>query len=364
MIKHVTTKRDLKRFIRFQQVLYQKDPHYVPPLFFIVYQELKKVVLKTNEYTALLAYKNKKIVGRLLYTVDHSKHKNKPVGYFSFYDVIDDINVSRALFDTMTNDLAKKDIQYIEGTFAPYDPDTRRGVLVKGFHDDPVVFSSYNKPYYQTHLELLGYYKVIDTVALKADVSQATRKRLKIITSFFERNHNVKIDHLNMKNLDADLEDVHTILSEADSDVIYQETPNMAMIERAAKQLKPFINPKFILIAREENTSRPIAFCLVLPDYHQVFKKMQGKLKLWTFFKERKHITRARGMMQYVVPEYQNSGLLGKLFYHIYQAFKEAEITDFEAGTIVEENTKSIDAFQKFGGEITKVYRIYGKDID
>ncbi len=363
MIKKVTTKKELKAFIHFQEILYKDDPHYVPPLFFIVYNELKKQVLKTQKYTALLSYRNDEIVGRLLYTVDESKHKHTDVGYFSFYDVIDDITVSESLFNAAKEDLLNQNIPYIEGTFAPYDPDTRRGILVKGFDDDPVIFTSYNKPYYADHLTKLGFEKVIDTVALKADVSDATRKRLKTINTFFDRNHSIRIDSLDLKHLDRDMNDIHTILSQADTDVIYQETPSMDMIERAAKQLKPFINPKFILIARETDTNTPVAFCLVLPDYHQVFKKMKGRLKLWTFFKARKEITRARGMMQYVIPEYQNSGLLGKLFYAIYLAFKEEGITDFEAGTIVEDNKKSIDAFQKFGGKITKIYRIYGKDI-
>lgn len=64
-----------------------------------------------------------------------------------------------------------------------------------------------------------------------------------------------------------------------------------------------------------------------------------------------------------MVPRYQNSGLLGAMFYQIYVVFKEEGITDFEAGTIVESNIKSIEAFNKFGGDITKIYRIYRKDI-
>ncbi|MCF7925214.1 MAG: GNAT family N-acetyltransferase [Candidatus Izimaplasma sp.] len=364
MIKVVTTKRDLKQFIRFPNTLYEEDPHYVPPLFFIVYKELKKVVLKDKTYTALLVVNNQQIVGRMLYTIDKSKHQDRDVGYFSFYDMIHDIKVSQALFDYMTRDMRDKNITHIEGTFAPYDPDTRRGILVKGFDDAPVIFTSYNKPYYQVHLETLGFNKVLDTVSLKADVTPETKKRVSTISRFFQRNHNVRMDYLDFNQLQRDMEDVQTVLSQADTEIIYQDTPDMAMIERAARQLKLFINPKMILIARENDTNRPVAFCLILPDYHQVFKKMKGKLKIITFLKERKHITRARGMMQYVVPEYQNSGLLGMMFDTIYNVFQEAGITDFEAGTIIEDNHKSIDAFQKFGGEIKKVYRIYGKDLD
>jgi hypothetical protein len=363
MIQKVTNYKQLKQFIYFKAFLYEDDPHFVPPLYFILKRELKTEVLKKKRYTALLDIDNNQINGRILYTIDDSKQHHQSVGYFSFYDVIDDLSVSKRLFEAMIDDLKTQGIKIVEGTFTPYDPDTRRGILIKGFDDDPVIFSSYNKPYYQTHLEQLGFTKMMDTVALKADVSDKTYKRLNAINRFFNRNHDVRIDALSFKHLDRDMKDVHTILNAADHDIIYQETPNMSMIEHAARQLKPFINPKMILIARENKTNTPIAFSLVLPDYHQVFKAMKGRFRPWTFFRKRKQITRARGMMQYVIPRYQNSGLLGAMFYQMYVVFKEEGIRDFEAGTIVESNVKSIEAFNKFGGDITKIYRIYRKDI-
>jgi hypothetical protein len=68
-------------------------------------------------------------------------------------------------------------------------------------------------------------------------------------------------------------------------------------------------------------------------------------------------------MMQYVIPKYQSTGLIGYMYNEIYKNFKKMGITRFEAGTIMEENLKSISVWDKFGGEVTKIYRIYGKEI-
>jgi len=363
MIKKVTTKKELKTFIHFIEDLYYNDPHVVYPIFNSLSKELKEEVLDMKRYTALLAYQNDKVVGRIMYTIDESKKQGKDICYFSFFDSINDQKVANELFDYLESDMKCKGINYCEGTFAPYDPDTRRGVLVKGFDSSPVIFTSYNYDYYQSLLEGVGCVKAIDTVLLNADVNSKTKKRLNTISKFFKRSNDVRIDSLNFKNLDNDMEDVHKILLTATNEIVYQDAPSIELIREVAKNLKFFINPNLIRIARENETNKPIGFCLVLPDYNQVFKKTKGRIRILKILREKKKITKARGMMQYIVPEYQNSGLIGHMFKVIFDEFTEIGITEFEAGTMMEDNPKPINAFKKFGGDIIKVYRLYGKEL-
>lgn len=363
MIKTVTTKAELQQFIYFIKTLYKDDPHVVYPLFFALKKELKEEVLVKQTYTALLCLQDDAIVGRILYTTDESKKQGKTIGYFSFFDVINDANVAKELLDYMEQDLLARGIDYVEGTFSPYDPDTRRGVLVKGFDSDPVIFTSYNYAYYPTLLETAGYSKAIDTVLLNAFASDKAIKRLNTASKYFLRSHDVRVDSLNFKNLDQDMADVHTVLVEATNEIIYQDAPSMDLIEQAARQMKMFINPNLIRIARENGTNRPIGFCLVLPDFNQVFKQTDGRLRPLKLLFGKRHITKARGMMQYITPDYQNTGLIGHMFKVIADEFERIGITEFEAGTMMEDNPKPINAFKKFGGEIIKVYRLYGKDL-
>lgn len=363
MIKRVTTRQELKQFIYFKEDLYSGTDHFVPPLYYVLYKELKREVLETNTYIALLDIEDGHIKGRVLYTVDDNKMKNGQVGYFSYFDFTDDIAVSRRLLNAMVLDLETKGITYLEGAFTPYDPDTRRGVLVKGFDDDPSIFASYHLPYYKEHFAQLGFEKVIDTVALNVDVNSQQEKKLRVLSKYFSRHNDVRVDYLNFKEMQRDVKDIHQILMAADHDSIYQETPTIDMIESVAGQLRLFVDPKLVLIARENDTNKPIGFCFALPDYHQVFKKLKGRIRPIRFLFAKRKINRARGFMQYVIPEYQGSGLIGKMYYQMFEVFKTMKITKFTAGTMVEDNRKPIDLIKKFGGEITQVYRIYGKDI-
>jgi len=53
MIVKVETQRNLNRFIYFIKDLYKDEEHYVFPIFSALKKELKEIVLKDNEYTAI-----------------------------------------------------------------------------------------------------------------------------------------------------------------------------------------------------------------------------------------------------------------------------------------------------------------------
>lgn len=363
MIIKVHNKKLLKKFIYFPKLLYGDDNHYIYPLFSILKKELIDEVLKENKYTAIICLVNNEVKGRLLYTYEENPRLKEKVCYFSYFDAYDEQDVFNELFDYVKDDMKKNGIKIIEGTFTPYDPDNRRGVLVKGFEEDPVIFTSYNYPYYQRLFENYGFTKLHDTYSLKPPVSDENKRKLDLLSKFFERRYDVEIKPIDFKNMDREIKDIHEILEEATTEVIYQEAPSIEMIKSVANNLKFFLDNRIILIAREKKTSKPIGFVFCLLDYNQLFKLSKGKIPFIRIFRPLKYISKVRGMMQYVVPKYQSSGLIGVLYKKVFDSFEKMGITDFEAGTMMEENQKPLKAMAKFGGEINKVYRIYRKEI-
>lgn len=364
MIVKVTDGETLKTFVRFTEKHYASEALYAPPIYSVFYRELSREVLEKGDYTAILAYgSDGEVKGRLLYTVDVSKHKKSCVGYFSNFECVDDPSCARELFGYMERDLSARGIKYAEGTFSPYDPDTRRGILVKGFDLPPMIFTSYNYPYYGGLLEQAGYAKAYDTFALRLDLEGERARMLHETASKVREKFDIRVDSLDMHRFDRDIADVAEILRAATNELNYQEAPGIAAISRAAKAMKLFLNPRLIKIARENGTDRPIGFCMCLPDFNQVFRKTGGRIRPMKFLREKGRITAARGMLQYIVPEYQGAGIITVIFDETYNSFKKEGITYFEGGTILEENKKSWGVLAKFGGEIVKIYRIYGKEI-
>jgi len=364
MIKKIETRRELKRFIYFVKDLYKDDPHYIYPLFFILYRELVQEVLVKKNYTAILSSdQTGKVNGRLLYRMEYNPKIQKMISYFSYFDAVDSQIVANALFNYMETDMKNNEVFYSEGSFTPYDPDNRRGILVDGFENDPVIFTSYNKSYIPKLLENYGYLKSRDTFSIKPVISEENEKRLKSFSNYFERRYNIVVDYINFKNIEKEISDIHSILSESDNEIIYQETPSIDMIKEVAQNMRVFLDRRIVMIAREGDTGKPIGFFFCLLDFNQVFKKLKGKFRPIRMLLEKKRITRVRGMMQYVIPKYQGTGLIGYIYQKIYDEFRVMGITDFEAGTMMEENERSLTTFSKFGGTKLNTYRIYGKEI-
>ncbi len=362
MIIKVSDYKNLKKFVYFPKTLYSSSKEFTPPIYSSVLKELKERVLKAKDYTALLYIKDGKALGRILYTVNTSKQLNKQIGYFSYFDFVNDKNVVKSLSNFMINELKGK-VDYVEGSFCPYDPDTRRGVLVKGFNEPHTFLTSYNFTYYQTLLEECGFIKAYDTYTVKILDWEDAFLKSKRIAELVNKRYKIKVDNLNFKNIDRDLKDVHLILNEATNELIYQDAPSMELIESFVKSLKFFIEPKLVKIAREQETDTPIGFSLTIKDVNEILKKTNGKINLFKFLSMKNKVKRCRGMLQYVIPKYQNKGVIASLFYETGKTMKELNLEYFEGGTIMETNPNSWQPFVNMGGEISKIYRIYGKEV-
>lgn len=362
MIIKVNDKSTLYEFIYFIKDLYKNHKKYTYPIFFSQKKELSKIVLEKKTYTALLCKINGKTCGRLLYTIDYSKQRKENIGYFSYFDCVESLEVATELFDYMEKDLSGK-VGYIEGTYSPFDPDTRRGILVKGFEYDHTFMTSYNYEYYEILLQNLGYEKAYDTYTVSIPLEKSSIDKVRTIGEKMGSLLDVKIDNLNLRNIEKDIVDIHTILQRATTELNYQEAPSLEVITKFANSVKLFLNPHLVKIAREKSTDKAIGFCLVLPDYNQILKKSNGKINPLLFITKKYKIDSVRGILQYVVPEYQKKGLIALIYYKLYQAFDKFGITKFEGGTILENNSDSWGALVKFGGEITKIYRIMGKNL-
>ena len=105
-IKKVTTKSDLKRFIRFNYEFYKNNPYSVPDLYddmLNTFSPKKNAAFEFCEADYFLAYRDGKIVGRVAAIINRRANetwKRKTVR-FGWIDFIDDLEVSTALIDTV-----------------------------------------------------------------------------------------------------------------------------------------------------------------------------------------------------------------------------------------------------------------------
>ena len=147
-IREATRPSVLKEFIQFPYMLYRRHPHWVPPLI----SEEKKFLLpkhnlflRRNDVALFVGYKEQRPVGRIaaIFNNDHQKIHRDNVGFFGFFDAIEDVEVAEKLFVTAARWVKERGAEVLRGP-TNFSLNNISGVLVEGFENPPSILMPYN----------------------------------------------------------------------------------------------------------------------------------------------------------------------------------------------------------------------------
>lgn len=362
------TQRTLGRFIAFPDRLYRADRRYVPYMKADLKRTLKHLLFEEQTYHALLALDGRgRVCGRVLYTIDSNKRAaTDRCGFFSMYECVDDLTVSRALLSAMQTHLRALGAVMMEGPYFPYDQDNRRGFLAEGFDRPPLILTSYNPPYYIDQMHDFGLCKQTDALAYAIEAQPERRAWVGRLAQRAMKRSDFRIDVADMSRVEDELRDIHTVMEAADTDVIYQQTPSMDTLRTVAVEWRRFLDPELILIARRNSDNAPIGVVMALPDWFEVFRAMRGRMDargVIAFLRTRRHIHAVRAILQYVIPAYQSRGVNAALYNRLWQTIEKRRIDYVEVGTIMEKNALSNESIRSVCGRLARVYRIFYKNF-
>ena len=360
--------KEINSFIDFGDALYRDDDRYVPFMRGDLKKTLKKLVFEKKKYCALCSFDPQgQMNGRILLTVGKNKQlKTEHCGYFSHFEVVNDQQVFNELMQAAEDTLRQMGAEYILGTFFPHDPDNRRGILVQGFELYPVLFTSHNPPYYQGFFEDYGFLKQTDAYEYEYKRDPEILERVRVIAEKSLQENDITISKVDFKHIDRDIDDIHTIMEIASTQVNFEEVLSREQIKKIFLTWKRFIDPDFAFIARRNSDGLPIGFTLSMPDYFELIRKMRGRMDLrgiFVYLFGRKKITTIRAVLQYIIPEYQHKGVSKALYNETRKSVDKRGIKSISLGTIMEKNAKSNGAITSLGGELSRVYRIYYKPL-
>ena len=195
-IKQVKTKHQEKQFIEFPIKLYKDNPNFVPMLSLdetAIFNK-KSIFYEDCDIVAFLAYRGKKVVGRIvgIEQKSYNKKNNEHRCRFSRFDLINDEEVARALLGSVENWAKEKGLNVIHGPLGFHDLD-REGLLIDGFDEKATYEENYNAPYYKDLLEKCGYLKEIDYLSFSIVPPKEIDGRVKKISDAVLKRHNLHI---------------------------------------------------------------------------------------------------------------------------------------------------------------------------
>ena len=163
-IREITSRDDKLRFIKFPWEIYKGDPYWVPPFISerVDFLDPKKNPSFEHMDVALfLAEKpgpsgHPQIVGTIAALINHRHNEfhNEKVGFFGLLEVINNQEVACALLET-AEAWVKQHLPEATAIRGPMNFSTNDecGTLIDGFNSRPLVFMTYNLPYYPKLIE-------------------------------------------------------------------------------------------------------------------------------------------------------------------------------------------------------------------
>ena len=205
-IRKVETKKDLKTFIDFHYDLYAGSPYDVPNWYIDERNTLDKKRNAAFDFCRaeyFLAYKDGKVAGRVAAIINNrvNKHWNRQDVRFGWIDFIDDLEVSRALFDAVAAYGRENGMTAMVGPlgFSDMDPE---GMLTWGFDKLGTMATIYNYDYYPRHMEQMGgWAKDNDYVEYFLPVPDKVPEKYAKIASLVEKRYNLHVKKLTRKDV-------------------------------------------------------------------------------------------------------------------------------------------------------------------
>jgi len=374
LVTPVSSKEDMEAFLQLPFAIYEGDPQWVPPV--VSHQRAfldpkQGPFFEVGEAQYFLARANGKVVGRISAHLNfaYEKHHDKTTGFFGFFDCFDNQEAAHALFQAAADWVKARGKIKLHGplSFGIYD---EVGLLVEGYHERPVMFHTYNHPYYENLYLSWGFQKAFDWYAYIMDtppapVEELARRRDEILSAagltitkgktseFIARAPEV----LHMFNTLWSKNWGHVPLTERQFNDIFT-------------QLKPILRPELVTFIEEDG--KILAFSVIAPDINLTLHKTRGNLNwfnmLRLFYDCRIAPLKAvRAVILGVEKSHQwrklHHALILNNMLTLLKWRTETNHIWCDCSLIPESLVKWNKTLQMFGGRRSRTFRLYDRDI-
>ena len=369
-IQPVETRRQRKAFLNLPWKLHSKDPYWIPPLRqnqaeLVGYK--KHPFYETSDVQTFLATRDGEPVGRIAAILNrvHIEQHNEQVGFFGFFESIDDLEVSRGLFKAARDWLAERDVTTIRGPANP-SMNYECGLLIDGFDSSPFFMMTYNPRYYEKLVEDFGFKKSQDMYAYWGHIEMLSSldEKLAIIAQSSKERFNVTTRTMDSSRFREEVEMFLRIYNQAMVGTWGFLPMTPGEVRHTAKGLRHLIIPELAVIG--EVDGKPIGCTFGFPDYNPRIKAINGRLFPFGFLRliwKKRDITGMRLISTNVVPEYQRWGVGLVLLAALSPLVGVSKVEECEFSWVLESNTLSRGSLEKGGAKCTKTYRMYDLDL-
>lgn len=366
------TRKEIKKFSMFSTNMYKDNKYYVPDLLMDnldTFNPAKNPASEFCDSKLFMAYRDGKAVGRvagIINRVVNEKCNEKNVR-FGFIDFVDDEEVSAALMAAVEDWGRSQGMDHIVGPlgFTDMDPE---GMLIEGFDQVSTMATIYNHPYYQQHIEKLGFERDTDWVEFKIVVPDVIPEKMVRICEIVKKKYNVRnIKYTNAKALVKDYgQAIFQLINEAYSQLYGYSPLTPRQIDHYINMYLPVLRLENVsLIVDADNTL--IGVGIAMPSMSKALQRSRGKLFPFGWYHLLKGLKGKNDVVDLLLvaikPEYQSKGVNSLLFNDLIPCFRKNGYKYAESNPELDDNQRVQLQWQYFETTQHKRRRAYKKAL-
>lgn len=373
-IKPVTTRKELQQFVQFYYDLYRDCKYAVPFLYseeMSTLREDKNTSFECCEAQYFMAFRDGKPVGRVAAIINNRANErwNRKQVRFSWFDFVDDKEVSAALLKAVEDWGREKGMTEITGPIGFIDTD-REGMLVEGFDELSTMYINYNYPYYPQHMEQQpGFEKANDWIELRVKVPEVVPDKFAKITEMVRKRYGLHVHKFTRKELidDGWGKKIFDLLNETYKDLY-------GFSQLSDYQISQLVNDyikiaDLNLVTGIMDGDKLVGFGITFPSFSRALQKTNDGRFLpfgwWHLLKILKwHKTDTVDLLLIgVLPEYRSKGANALIFDDLIRQFQAYGFDWAITGPQMESNEGVLSQWQYLESTQIRRHRCYHKEL-
>lgn len=372
-IRTVTSKKDLKTFVRFANRLYEGNKYYVPSMPFDdmdTFNPEKNGAYDFSMAELYLAYKDGQVAGRVAAIINNRANEAWKVKQvrFGWIDFIDDLEVSGALLNAVKEFGHKHGMTQIVGPlgFTDFDPE---GMLVEGYDRICTMALIYNHPYYPEHMKKHGYVKETGWKEYRITIPNKLPEKYDRVAELIHQKYELQVKKFTTRQIKRDGygRKFFELINKT-----YCELYGFSVL--SDKQIDKYVNLYLSLIVAkmltfiEDKDGNLIAAAVSIPSLAEALQNCRGEIfpfGWWHLLKAMflKRSDTVELLLIGVIPEWQRKGVVALLFQDLMKTYNSMGFKYAETNAMLENNVKIHSMFEPFEKEIHKARWVFGKEI-
>ena len=373
--------RRLRQFVNVPWQIHRGDSNWTPPLRADLLGSrilrITGLLTPTHPYhenadvTHFLVRNGKGLLGRVSAAVNHrfNEHYNARIGFFGFFETVQEYDVARLLLDSAREWLREKGMEIMRGPggYSTATHESQQAVLIDGFDTPPTVELTHNPPYYGEFLERYGLTKAKDYYAYIIDITDDPDERLQRIVEGVRARRRIETRVIDLSKTRAEVDNIVKIYNEAWANnwgflpLIDSEAAAMA------DSLKMVADPGLLRFAYVDGELAAVLGAL--PDPNVPFRPRWSRwrdtdaVRVARLLRTRRHIPRIRLMFFGIRPQFRKLGVDAVLYHEVLDYALKHGYETCEPSMLLEDNDLILRASSFMGGHRYKTWRVYEMPI-